>query len=128
MGGDVTRVGQARSLGSDRAKLRLSRGLPVGLAPRRHPTDSRTVNDSKDQSWGCDVTRVGQAGSPGSDGASPYLSRRLPPVNLPYKLAPLFEPFRARVITVFYGVSKVISVHIPEERRILGKPCGKDRD
>jgi hypothetical protein len=35
-----------------RAKLRLSRGLPVGLAPQRHPTDSRTVNDSKDQSWG----------------------------------------------------------------------------
>ena len=48
----IARERNARSAGSGRAKLRLSRGLPVGLAPQRHPTDSRTVNDSKDESWG----------------------------------------------------------------------------
>jgi hypothetical protein len=49
MGGDVTREGSARSVGSGRAKLRLSRGFPFDLAPQRHPIDSRRVNDSVDE-------------------------------------------------------------------------------
>jgi hypothetical protein len=64
---------------------------------------------------GGDVTREGQAGSPGSDGASPYLSRRLPrvnPVNLPYKLAPLLEPFRVHLHnSIFWSIARDLSTH-----------------
>ena len=72
------------SSGSGRAKLRarcakapksserkISRPatyVPAGsLAPQRHPTESRTVNDSKDQSKGGDVTHARtKAGSHGA--------------------------------------------------------------
>jgi hypothetical protein len=93
-----------RSPGAGRAKLRLSRGFPLGPARKRHPpqilawiisrrpTKSvafsryafffltsqwplRSWSTQKTDLWGGDVVGEGDARSPGSGGASPYLRR-----------------------------------------------------
>jgi hypothetical protein len=68
------------SPGAGRAKLRLSRGLPLCLTLQRQPPQFLVWARSTPMIYWGDVGRKGFAESPGSGGASPYLRRASPPV------------------------------------------------
>ena len=88
MEGETARVGNARCVGSGRAKLRLSRGLPFGLAHDFTPQilAARTTGKGRRIVEG-ETARVGNARCVGSGRAKLRLSR-----GLPFGLAHDFTP------------------------------------